>query len=339
RGAAALILTAPGLSVINDAIDEARRIFGRITTYTIYRIALTMDIMFVVVLSTVFLDFAPLTAIMIVAMSLLDDVPIMTIAYDNTPVSAKPIRWHMPQLLSVSAVLGVFSIVETFGLLLIGIRVLSHSHLQEYFGLASEDQLRTVMFLQLVAGGHLLLFITRSERWFFLPPFPALPLLSAIVLTQILAVLMCGFGWLVPSIPWTLIGWVWLYNIAWMFVLGGVRLLSERFAAYRTTRQAKSMHIVNQSLRLHASSEWEHPEWIIERSFWSSPELGCRKSMRPTPARTRPMRRPCPRSKPISNAWTSCSTCFTRTATSPFWSYCRRSTRPARTASFGTCSA
>jgi len=43
-------------------------------------------------------------------------------------------------------VLGVFSIVETFGLLLIGIRVLSHSHLQEYFGLASEDQLRTVMF-------------------------------------------------------------------------------------------------------------------------------------------------------------------------------------------------
>jgi len=46
RGVAALVLTAPGLSVINDAIDEARRIFGRITTYTIYRIALTMDIMF-----------------------------------------------------------------------------------------------------------------------------------------------------------------------------------------------------------------------------------------------------------------------------------------------------
>jgi H+-transporting ATPase len=51
RGAAALILTAPGLSVINDAIDEARRIFGRITTYTIYRIALTMDIMFIDVCS------------------------------------------------------------------------------------------------------------------------------------------------------------------------------------------------------------------------------------------------------------------------------------------------
>ena len=57
RGAAALILTAPGLSVINSAIDEARRIFGRITSYTIYRVALTMDIMFLVVLSTIFLGF------------------------------------------------------------------------------------------------------------------------------------------------------------------------------------------------------------------------------------------------------------------------------------------
>ncbi len=249
RGAAALILTAPGLSVINDAIDEARRIFGRISSYTIYRVALTMDIMFVVVLSTVFLDFAPLTAAMIVIMSLLDDVPIMTIAYDNTPVSPRPIRWQMPRLLGVAAVLGLFSIIESFGLLLIGIRVVTHPHLQDMFGLASEDQLQTVMFLQLVAGGHLLLFATRTERWFFLPPFPAAPLFLAILLTQVVAVLMCGFGWFVPEIPWTLIGWVWVYNIAWLFVLGGVRLISERFATYRTVRQARSVRMVSQALR------------------------------------------------------------------------------------------
>ena len=71
-----------------------------------------------------------------------------------------------------------------------------------------------MMFLQLVVGGHLLLFVTRTERWFFQPPFPAAVLFFAIVLTQILAVLMCGVGWLVPSISWSLIGWVWLYNIA-----------------------------------------------------------------------------------------------------------------------------
>ena len=254
RGAAALVLTAPGLSVINNAIDEARRIFGRITSYTIYRVALTMDIMFVVVLSSVFLDFAPLTAMMIVLMSLLDDVPIMTIAYDNTPVSEKPIRWQMPRLLGVSIVLGLCSIAETFGLLWIGIRVLLHPDLQEYFGLTTTGQLQTVMFLQLVAGGHLLLFVTRTERWFFLPPFPAAPLFVAILLTQGIAVLMCGLGLLVPAIPWSLIGWIWAYNIAWMFVLGAARLITERFSAYHTARQAKSMQLVNQELGHRAAA-------------------------------------------------------------------------------------
>jgi H+-transporting ATPase len=254
RSAAALVLTAPGLSVIDNAIDEARRIFGRITSYTIYRVALTMDIMFLVVMSTVFLDFAPLTAVMIVIMSLLDDVPIMAIAYDNTAVSPQPIRWQMPRLLGISVVLGLFSIIQSFGLLWIGIRVLTHQHLAEQFDLSSEQQLQTVMFLQLVAGGHLLLFITRNERWFFQPPFPAPLLFFAIVVTQVIAVLMCGYGWLVPQIPWPVIGWVWVYNIAWMFVLGAVRLIAEKFATYRTARQARSVHIVNESLGPRAAA-------------------------------------------------------------------------------------
>ena len=248
RGAAALILTAPGLSVINSAIDEARRIFGRITSYTIYRVALTMDIMFLVVLSTIFLGFTPLTPIMIVAMSLLDDVPIMAIAYDNTPVSEKPIRWKMPRLLSISAVLGLFSIVESFGLLLIGMEVLSDPTEQAFFGLATQLQLQSLMFLQLVAGGHLLLFVTRTERWFFLRPFPAAPLFLAILLTQILAVLMCSFGWLVEPISWRLIGWIWAYNLVWMFLLGFVRLMTERFVDYRTVRHIKSLDMVNRPI-------------------------------------------------------------------------------------------
>ena len=251
RGAAALILTAPGLSVINSAIDEARRIFGRITSYTIYRVALTMDIMFLVVLSTIFLGFTPLTAIMIVAMSLLDDVPIMAIAYDNTLVSKKPIHWKMPRLLGVSAVLGLFSIVESFGLLLIGMEVLSDPLEQEFFGLATQTQLQTLVFLQLVAGGHLMLFVTRTERWFFLRPFPAAPLFLAILFTQILAVLMCALGWLVEPISWTLIAWIWAYNLVWMFLLGAVRLETERYIDFRTARHMKSLEVVNQSLQAH----------------------------------------------------------------------------------------
>ncbi|HRD93474.1 MAG TPA: plasma-membrane proton-efflux P-type ATPase [Accumulibacter sp.] len=251
RGAAALILTAPGLSVINGAIDEARRIFGRINSYLIYRIALTIDIMFVVVLSSIFLGFSPLTAIMIVVMSLLDDLPMMTIAYDNTPVSPRPVRWDLPRIFGLATVLGVFSVAESFGLLLFGIKALSLPELQAYFGLATHAQLQTMMFVQLVGGGQVLLFITRTDGWFFKPPFPAAPLFWAIVATQVVAALMCGFGLLVPAIPWKLIGWVWVYLIAWLFILGGVRMIYDRFASYRTARHMKSVELVNQSLQPH----------------------------------------------------------------------------------------
>jgi hypothetical protein len=54
--------------------------------------------------------------------------------------------------------------------------------------------------------------------------------------------------------PGSLIGWVLVYNIAWMFVLGGIQLLTERFATYRTAQQTRSEHLVNQSLRLRAAS-------------------------------------------------------------------------------------
>ena len=248
RGAAALILTAPGLSVIQNAIDEARRIFGRITSYTIYRVALTMDIMFLVVLSTIFLGFQPLTPIMIVLMSLLDDVPIMTVAYDNTAVSEQPIKWRMPHLLGISAVLGFASIVQSFGLLLIGMEVLSDPARWPNLGLTDQAHLQSMMFLQLVAGGHLLMLVSRKENWFMKKPYPAPPLIIAIVLTQLVAVLMCGFGILVPQIPWLTIGLVWVYLIAWLFVIGGVRIGIDHVLENRSARRAMSVNFVNERL-------------------------------------------------------------------------------------------
>jgi H+-transporting ATPase len=58
-----------------------------------YRIAMTICIMFVVVLSYLVFGVRPLTAIMIVVLALLDDIPIMTIAYDNVKIAKKPVRW------------------------------------------------------------------------------------------------------------------------------------------------------------------------------------------------------------------------------------------------------
>lgn len=231
RSAAALILTSPGLSVIQTAITEARKIFARITSYTIYRVALTINIMFLVVLSSIILNFQPLTAIMIVIMSLLDDLPIMTIAYDNTYVSKKPIRWQMKKILTTSTILGVFAVVQSMLLLAVGYFSAKNPGTISFLPVNNFNQLQTIMFLQLVAGGHLLLFVTRQTRWFFQKPYPAKALFWAIIITQIVAACACYFGILVPKISLALIGEIWLYNIIWMFVLNIIRILIEKVQA------------------------------------------------------------------------------------------------------------
>lgn len=220
RAAAALILTAPGLSVIIDGILEARRIFERMMSYMLYRVAMTEAIMFFVVASIICFNFFPLTAVMIIALALLDDLPIMTIAYDRATAAPKPVKWDMPRVFLISSVLGLFTVVESFALLFLGRNLyqLDDAHVQ------------TMMFLQLVAGGHLLLFVTRSVGPFWMPPFPDYRLFFAIVGTQAIAVLACGFGigTIVPKLPWNIIGWVWVYNIGWMFVLDFVKLALYR---------------------------------------------------------------------------------------------------------------
>ena len=259
RAAAALILTAPGLSVIIKAIETARQIFERMMSYTIYRIAMTMDVMFFVVLSMIIfptlevagetVPFQPLTAVMIIILALLDDIPIMTIAYDNTIIDPKPVRWQMGRVLAVSSVLGFMAVLQTFGLLFIGIHYLGDTLLGAKLDVA---HIQTMIFLQLVVGGHLMLFLTRTKRFFFLPPFPSAPLFFAIVGTQIFAAMMCGFGWLVPALPWTFIGVVWCYNIAWMFVQDVVKKIAYQVIENRAKHQRTFLGRMVENLKHHA---------------------------------------------------------------------------------------
>jgi H+-transporting ATPase len=106
RAAADLVLTAPGLSVIVAAIEEARKIFERMSSYAIYRVTETIRIVLFVVATMVAFNFYPITAILIILLALFNDLPIMTIAVDNTQVDPEPVRWDMRRVLTTATVLG-----------------------------------------------------------------------------------------------------------------------------------------------------------------------------------------------------------------------------------------
>jgi H+-transporting ATPase len=214
RSASELVLTSPGLSVIVKAVEEARRIFERMNSYAIYRITETIRIMIFVVLAMIVFNFYPINTVMIILLALLNDLPIMTIAFDNTWLDPKPVRWDMRRVLTVATTLGLVGVIQTFGMLLIGILVLN----------LDQGQIQSLIYIKLAVAGHLTLFITRTRHSFFSKPYPAPILLAAILLTQAAAAAIVGFGILVTPIPWIYVGMVWAYCLAWMFLNDWVKV-------------------------------------------------------------------------------------------------------------------
>jgi H+-transporting ATPase len=217
RAAAAIVLLTPGLSVIIEAIKESRRIFQRMNSYAIYRIAETLRILLFMTLAIVVFKFYPLTAIMIVMLALLNDGAILSIAYDNVIYRNKPEAWDMRTVLSISTVLGVIGVVAAFGLFYLGERVfhLDRAHIQ------------TLMYLKLSVAGHLTIFLTRARGPFW-SIRPARILLLAVLGTQTVATLIAVYGLFMTPLGWGWALFVWGYALAWFLVNDCVKLLAYR---------------------------------------------------------------------------------------------------------------
>ena len=215
RAAASIVLLTPGLSVIIEAIKESRRIFQRMNSYAIYRIAETLRVLLFMTLAIVVFKFYPLTAIMIVMLALLNDGAILSIAYDNVIYRNKPEAWDMRTVLGISTVLGVVGVIAAFGLFYLGERVfhLDRAHIQ------------TLMYLKLSVAGHLTVFLTRTRGPFW-SIRPARILLLAVFGTQTLATLIAVYGLFMTPLGWGWALFVWGYALVWFLVNDRVKLIA-----------------------------------------------------------------------------------------------------------------
>lgn len=200
KSAADIVFTKPGLSVIIDSITESRKIFQRMNNYSIYRIAETIRVLFFITLSIIVFNFYPVTALMIVLLALLNDAPIMTIAYDNVIYSDKPEKWNFRNILGIATMLGIVGVFTSFLILYIGLDVFHLSH----------EVLQSFIYLKLSLSGHLMVFIARTKGRFWSIK-PAMPLFLAVIITQFIATLITVYGFLLPSMGWNLAIFIWIF--------------------------------------------------------------------------------------------------------------------------------
>ena len=270
RAAASIVLLTSGLSVIIDAIKESRRIFQRMNSYAIYRIAETLRVLFFMTLAILVFNFYPVTAVMIVMIALLNDGAILSIAYDNVLYRNKPEEWNMRLVLSISTVLGVMGVVAAFGLFYLGERAF---HL-------SRDMVQTLMYLKLSVAGHLTIFLTRTRGPFW-SIAPAKILWMAVLGTQCVATLIAVYGIFMAPLGWKWAGFVWIYAISWALMNDRIKLLAyhifDPLKAKETTVTSHDLspEIATKAYELYvqegrhdggAVQDWEKAEKEIRKS-------------------------------------------------------------------------
>ena len=231
RAAADLVLTAPGLSVITDAIEEARRIFERMTGYAIYRIAETLRLLLFMTASILVFNFYPVTAIMVVLLALLNDLPIMMIAYDNAPSAPTPVRWDMGRVLTIATALGVYGVIESFVLFWI---------LRDYLTLPAST-MQALIFLKLLVSGHMTIYLTRNKGPVWERPLPGWRLVVPAEITQIVGTLAVVYGWFMAPTGWKLALLVWAYTLVSFLIAMTVKIGVYRMLEDRAARQARHL--------------------------------------------------------------------------------------------------
>ncbi|XP_027124527.2 ATPase 10, plasma membrane-type-like [Coffea arabica] len=226
RGAADLVLTEPGLSVIISAVLTSRSIFQRMKNYTIYAVSITIRIVLGFTLLTLIwkYDFPPF---MVLIIAILNDGTIMTISQDRVRPSPIPDSWKLNEIFATGIVIGTYLAIVT---VLFYWTVISTDFFETHFHVKSlsgnTEEISSAIYLQVSIISQALIFVTRSQGWSFLER-PGTLLMCAFVVAQLVATLISVYAHIsfaaIRGIGWRWAGVIWLYSLVFYVPLDVIK--------------------------------------------------------------------------------------------------------------------
>lgn len=208
RAAADIVLLADGIGVIKDAILESRKIFERIYTYSVYRMSESLRLIITIAVLGALYGSYPMTALQIIVLALLNDIPIITLAFDRVKVAKSPAQMNVRARFTLSSLYGLVGVANSLLLFYITTHIW---HL-------SWPIIQTMFFLKLTVSGHMLIYVAHTkERWWkFLPSREVIWATSA---TQLIATSLAATGFLMSGrLNLFQILFVWVWALFWMQV-------------------------------------------------------------------------------------------------------------------------
>lgn len=218
KATADIVLLSNGISVIRDAIIQSRKIFQRIYSYSLYRISESLRLIITIVILGIIYQIYPLTALQIILIALLNDIPIISLAFDRVQIAHRPSKINVQQRFVLSSLFGLVGVVNS---ILLFVLVKNIWQLDWHI-------IQTMYFLKLTVSGHLLIYVAHTkERWWkFLP---SKEVFWATTATQLIATVFAFTGFLMPGkLHLWQIGFIWLWAFFFMQISEIVKYFQQK---------------------------------------------------------------------------------------------------------------
>ncbi|KAJ3086869.1 plasma membrane H+-ATPase [Quaeritorhiza haematococci] len=231
RTAADIVFLAPGLGTIIDAIKTSRKIFHRMYSYVVYRIALSIHLELFLTTSLIILQ-ETINVALVVFLAIFADIATLAIAYDRAPYARRPVKWDLPKIWGLSVISGILLALATW--VLYGTLLTTTGGVVENFGGFQE-----ILFLEVALTENWLIFITRCNTtpW---DTRPSWQLVCAVLAVDIIATFFALFGWFsdVRTDIVTVVR-VWLFSFGIMAVVATVYFTLANSAVFSNLVRGK----------------------------------------------------------------------------------------------------
>jgi H+-transporting ATPase len=213
KAAAAIVLTRPGLSDVVPAIEESRRVFQRIITYTLNMLTKKLELMTLLAGGFLLTGHKPLTPLMMVLFLFLSDFLTMSLATDQMNVSRRPNHWNTKSIVLCAAVLAACKLAFSFG-------VFAFGHYALHF---DTPHLQTLTFATIILSTQAGIYLLR-ERGHFWASRPSPLLFASSAFAAVVALVLSQSGWLMPPIPPLLLAGVAVLAAVYFVALDWVKV-------------------------------------------------------------------------------------------------------------------
>lgn len=226
KSAARVVLTEPKLTDITEVIDGGHRVYRRMMTWTITKLARTAELAALLTFGFIFTGFFPVSLSLIVFIVVMNDMVTLTLGTDKAWPTTVPEKWDLPQLARISAIFTIGWLALGLGLLWFYLKVQN----------LSAAKISSLMFLYLIysAMETIIMTRTRDHFWSFAP---SKWVGGMVAVNIVLATLMAAFGWIMAAVPFQFIIILLIITLVAMLILDSLKMWYYRLTGILGTER------------------------------------------------------------------------------------------------------